>query len=104
MLPPKHEGRQRKVLLTSALNGKGITESWEEIIAHFSFMRKRGILDARRQEQLSTLLEGLVEEELKKQFMADPGVAKRKKRDRGRRAFPLAQPLQRCDPTRQILY
>jgi len=79
MLPPKHEGRQRKVLLTSALNGKGITESWEEIIAHFSFMRKRGILDARRQEQLSTLLEGLVEEELKKQFMADPGVAKRKK-------------------------
>jgi len=79
MLPPKHEGRRRKVLLTSALNGKGIRESWKEIAEHFSFLRELGILERRRQEQLSMLLDGLVEDELKKQFLADPQVAKRKK-------------------------
>ncbi|MDT9546233.1 MAG: methylmalonyl Co-A mutase-associated GTPase MeaB [Chlorobium phaeovibrioides] len=79
MLPPKYEGFHRKVLLTSALNGTGIAESWEEIAAHFSFMRERGILESHRQEQLFRLLEGLVENELKKQFHADPAVVRRKK-------------------------
>jgi len=74
MLPVKHPVWQRDVFLTSALTGKGIRDVWQNISDFFSAMRNSNTLEARRSEQLKSLLYTVLEEMLKKEFFSHPEV------------------------------
>lgn len=74
MLPPKHPFHERKVFLTSAITGTGITDVWQEIQSTVTAMRNRGILQERRQEQLKQLLHTVLDAMLKARFFSDPCV------------------------------
>ncbi|MBM3161965.1 MAG: methylmalonyl Co-A mutase-associated GTPase MeaB [Chlorobi bacterium] len=74
MLPARHTLRERKVFLTSAITGTGISEVWQEIRDTVSSMRSQEILPARRREQLRQLYLGVLETMLKARFFSDPGV------------------------------
>ncbi len=78
ILPAKHPNRKRKVFLTSAITGLGISEVWQDIAAGFEEMRKNGTLEERRREQLNHLLNTVLEEMLKKEFYSHPRVAEAK--------------------------
>ncbi|NTW68930.1 MAG: methylmalonyl Co-A mutase-associated GTPase MeaB [Chlorobiaceae bacterium] len=74
MLPAKHPFWHRNVHLTSAIENKGIKEVWQDILAFFSEMQKRSLLEERRRQQLKQLLYTVVEERLKKEFYTSPEV------------------------------
>jgi len=68
LLPEKHPGWERDVLLTSALEGAGVAEVWRKIKAFEERMRYNGAWDNTRQEQLRHLLYTIAEERLKREF------------------------------------
>ena len=74
LLPAKHPGWDRKVLLTSAVEGTGITEVWQEVTAFMATMQANGQLEQLRRDQLRLLLYTIVEERLKREFYANPAV------------------------------
>ena len=74
MMPIKHAAWQREVFLTSALTGKGIREVWQNISDFAAAMRVGNILEARRHEQLKSLLYTVLEEMLKKEFFSHPEI------------------------------
>jgi LAO/AO transport system kinase len=78
MLPAKHPSWHRNVYLTSALNGKGISEVWQNISEFFIEMRRKNILEERRRIQLNHLLYSVLEEMLKKEFFNHPEVVRSK--------------------------
>ncbi|MEI8032189.1 MAG: methylmalonyl Co-A mutase-associated GTPase MeaB [Chlorobiaceae bacterium] len=78
ILPAKYPNRERKVFLTSAITGLGISEVWQDIAGSFEEMRKTSQLEKRRKEQLSHLLNTVLEEMLKKEFYSHPEVVKAK--------------------------
>lgn len=78
MLPEKHPGHRRKVLLTSARSGAGIKETWEEITGFFDLLQKSGELELRQLQQRSSLLRDLVEWGLRKAYRSDPAIQQRK--------------------------
>ncbi|NTW51917.1 MAG: methylmalonyl Co-A mutase-associated GTPase MeaB [Chlorobiaceae bacterium] len=75
MIPEKHPGWQRKVLLTSALEGTGIGEIWQNIVEFAETMRKNGTWDRQRREQLRLLFYTIAEDRLKREFFSRPAVA-----------------------------
>jgi LAO/AO transport system kinase len=75
MLPEKHPGWKRKVLLTSSVDGTGIAETWENISDFVSMMQADGRLESLRKEQLRLLLYAIVEDRLKREFFGNPAVA-----------------------------
>ncbi len=79
MLPPKHSFWQPQVMLTSAISGTGIGEVWQNISDFFVLMREQNRLQERRSQQLKHLLSTVLEEMLKKEFLAHPEVINTKK-------------------------
>jgi LAO/AO transport system kinase len=75
LLPEKHPGWNRKVLLTSSLEGTGIGEVWQNISEFMAAMKSNGQLDSIRREQLRLLLYTIVEDRLKREFFNRPSVA-----------------------------
>ncbi|NTV01172.1 MAG: methylmalonyl Co-A mutase-associated GTPase MeaB [Chlorobiaceae bacterium] len=75
LLPEKHSGWERKVLLTSSLEGSGIAEIWQELRRFVSAMEASGELGRMRREQLRQLLYTIVEDRLKREFFGNPHVA-----------------------------
>lgn len=74
LLPEKHPGWYRKVLLTSSLEQSGIAEVWQEVERFVSAMEASGELERMRREQLRQLLYAIVEERLKREFFGNPAV------------------------------
>jgi LAO/AO transport system kinase len=68
LLPEKHPGWERKVLLTSALEGTGVRETWQNIEAFAATMKRNGEWNEQRREQLRHLLYTIAEERLKREF------------------------------------
>ena len=75
LLPEKHPGWHRKVLLTSSLDGSGIREVWQNIGEFIGFMKESGQFDRQRQEQLKHLFYTIAEDRLKREFFSRPSVA-----------------------------
>jgi LAO/AO transport system kinase len=74
LLPEKHPGWTRKVLLTSAVSGAGIAETWQTVRDYQGFMQQHGLFEKQRREQLAVLLGSIIEEQLKKEFARYPAV------------------------------
>lgn len=74
LLPEKHPGMERRVLLTSSLEGTGISEVWSDIVDFSRTMHKSGQWQEQRREQLRNLLFTIAEERLKRQFFNHPSV------------------------------
>lgn len=74
LLPEKHPGWERKVLLTSALEGVGIGDVWQNIEAFAATMRKNGEWSEQRKEQLRHLLHTIAKERLKREFYSHLAV------------------------------
>lgn len=68
LLPEKHSGWKRKVLLTSALEGSGVSKVWKTIEAFAAAMQQSGEWSEQRREQSRHLLHAIAEEQLKRQF------------------------------------
>lgn len=75
LLPEKHPGWDRKVLLTSSLEETGIAGVWQEVERFVSAMESNGELERKRREQLRQLLYTIVEDRLKRRFFSNPAVA-----------------------------
>ncbi|NTU58856.1 MAG: methylmalonyl Co-A mutase-associated GTPase MeaB [Chlorobiaceae bacterium] len=75
LIPEKHPGWERKVMLTSALEGAGITEVWHNIVEFSETMRENGTWDEQRKQQLRLLLYTIAEDRLKREFFNRPAVA-----------------------------
>ncbi|HWQ26477.1 MAG TPA: methylmalonyl Co-A mutase-associated GTPase MeaB [Chlorobaculum sp.] len=75
MIPEKHPGWERKVLLTSALEGTGIIDVWRNILEFAETMRNNGTWDEQRRQQLRLLLYAIAEDRLKREFFNRPAVA-----------------------------
>jgi LAO/AO transport system kinase len=75
LLPEKHPGWVRKVLLTSSVEGTGIAEVWRNIEQFVESMKASGQLERSRREQLRLLLYTIVEDRLKREFFGRPAVA-----------------------------
>lgn len=63
-----------RVLIASALDGTGVPEAWEELVAHRAQLADSGALGERRAEQAERWLWDVVEDELKRRFLARDGV------------------------------
>jgi LAO/AO transport system kinase len=74
LLPEKHPGWNRKVMLTSALEDEGISELWSTILHFSETMRNNGVWETQRREQLRLLLYTIVEDRLKREFYSHPAV------------------------------
>lgn len=75
LLPEKHPGWERKVILTSSLECKGIAETWNNVLDFMAFMKKSGELERNRHEQLRLMLHTIIEDRLKREFFSAPAVA-----------------------------
>jgi LAO/AO transport system kinase len=75
LLPEKHPGWKRKVLLTSSLEGSGISEVWQNVAEFIETMTSSGQLDRNRRDQLRLLLYTIIEDRLKREFFKRPSVA-----------------------------
>jgi LAO/AO transport system kinase len=75
MIPEKHPGWERKVLLTSALEDTGIMAVWQNILEFAETMRHNGTWDEQRRQQLRLLLYAIAEDRLKREFFNRPAVA-----------------------------
>jgi LAO/AO transport system kinase len=74
LLPEKHSGWKRKVLLTSALEGAGVSEVWRNIEEFAAAIRQSSEWSEQRREQLRHLLHAITEERLKREFYNAPPV------------------------------
>ena len=77
LLRPTSEAWRTPVLTVSALEGTGIAELWETVMAHRECLTQSGELDQRRCSQAKAWLWRLVEEGLESTFRSDPRVAER---------------------------
>jgi LAO/AO transport system kinase len=74
LMPEKHPEWERKVLLTSALEGTGVSEAWQNIEEFAATMKQNGEWNKQRREQLRHLLYTIAEERLKREFYNAPQV------------------------------
>ena len=74
MVRPKRPGWEVPVLLVSALEGDGVTETWDRIIAAGDRLRSDGAFEAQRAEQAVAWMWSEVHDELRDAFRADPAV------------------------------
>ncbi|ACF11242.1 LAO/AO transport system ATPase [Chlorobaculum parvum NCIB 8327] len=68
LLPEKHTGWERNVLLTSALEGSGVSEVWQIVRRFEERMKQNEAWENTRREQLRNLLYTIAEERLKREF------------------------------------
>ncbi|MFK5690789.1 methylmalonyl Co-A mutase-associated GTPase MeaB [Ornithinimicrobium sp. LYQ92] len=74
LLRGDHEGRRVPVLTCSALEGSGLDEVWEQVLAHREHLARDGGLEQRRADQQLQWLWSLLQTELWSSFRASPGV------------------------------
>jgi LAO/AO transport system kinase len=77
LLRPGSPHWRPQVRVVSALQGHGISELWETVLAQRRALTASGELEARRREQAKAWLWSLVQEGLAAAFRAHPGVAAR---------------------------
>ncbi len=78
-LSPATEGWTIPVLTCSSLEKKGIGELWGNVAGFFEHVQKGGQLEMRRRNQAIEWWRGLVEQELRLRFLANPKVASKAK-------------------------
>lgn len=76
LYPPKPNGWQPKVLLSSALNNSGINETWQLIEEYFNFVKENGHFEMNRQEQNKYWLIQTINDHLRMRFYRDPQIKK----------------------------
>jgi len=76
LYPPKPNGWQPKVLLSSALNNTGINEVWELIEEFLSYVKYNGHFEKNRQEQNKYWLIQTINDHLRLRFYQDPEIKK----------------------------
>jgi LAO/AO transport system kinase len=74
LLRPRSESWTPRVLLASALEGRGIEEFWETVGEHRRVLRASGEFDARRQVQAGAWLWRLLDDGLQAAFRSHPAV------------------------------
>ena len=74
MLPPRRKEEKVPILLTSATEGKGITELIDAIDRLFAVDEASGRSRARRQQQALYWFQQAIEEELLRRFNNDPAI------------------------------
>lgn len=62
MLPPSTPGWETPVLISSAAEGTGLVEVWEQVEAHRALLEESGLLDQRRRHQTERWLDSMIEE------------------------------------------
>ena len=77
LFPPSADGWAPSVLITSALNGEGIRELWEGILAHQAHAEAGGHRLARRREQAVAWMRELVTAGLGRAIASNPEVSAR---------------------------
>ena len=76
LYPPKPNGWQPKVLLSSALNNTGIKEVWDLIEEYLDYVKKNGHFEMNRQEQNKYWLIQTINDHLRLRFYQDPEIKK----------------------------
>lgn len=74
LMPEKHAGWERNVLLTSAIEGAGVGEVWRKIKEFEESTKRNGTLEKTRRKQLRHLLHTIAEERLKRHFYNQAAV------------------------------
>jgi len=74
LYPPKPNGWQPKVLLSSALNNTGISEVWNLIEEYLTFVKQNEYFDKNRQEQDKYWLIQTIDDRLRSQFYQNPEI------------------------------
>lgn len=74
LYPPKTNGWQPKVDLSSALEGTGIKEIWDMIRIYEQQVKQRGYFEKNRVEQRKFWMYETINQYLKKNFYADPRI------------------------------
>ncbi len=74
LLRPGSATWQPRVLVGSALTGRGIPEIWETVLAHRAQAEASGALQARRRRQARDWMWGLLDEGLQRAFREHPNV------------------------------
>ena len=74
LYPLKRSGWTPQVLLASALQGSGIKEIWDMIVAYEDMVRSNQYFNINRQEQRKHWLLQSIDEHLKTSFYKDPAV------------------------------
>jgi LAO/AO transport system kinase len=77
LLRPASPHWRPRVLVTSAVEGRGIPEVWRAVLEHRAALEAGGELEARRREQAKAWLWALVEEGLFAAFRTHPEVERR---------------------------
>lgn len=77
LIRPTDGSWRPRVLTASALEGTGISEIWETVLAHREQAQASGALRRRRRSQARSWMWALVEEGLERRFRAHPGVRER---------------------------
>ncbi len=77
LLRPASTAWTTPVLTTSAVQGTGIAEVWEAILAHREALTETGERDARRRKQAREWMWSLVDEGVQRAFREDENVAAR---------------------------
>jgi LAO/AO transport system kinase len=77
ILSPRSPNWTPPVLTYSALTGNGITELWQQVLAHRERMTKSGELAARRREQQVKWMWSMLEERMLARLKTDPGLRTR---------------------------
>ena len=95
LLRPKHAGWTVEVLLSSAINGSGIRETWDAAERHHAAITETGALGARRAEQARRWLWAEVREQLLGRLRDDDALRQRvgdveRAVERGERSAPSA--------------
>jgi len=62
MLPPSTPGWETPVLIASAAEGTGLSETWEAVEAHRALLEGSGLLEERRRHQTERWLDSMIEE------------------------------------------
>ena len=76
LYPPKPNGWQPKVLLSSALHNTGISEVWDLIEEYLEFVRENDHFDKNRQQQNKFWLIQTIDDRLRSRFYQDPEIKK----------------------------
>ncbi len=74
LLPKKHRLWNPKVMLTSAMTGRGIEEVWNDILQFAAMLRENELFEPARKKQLSQLLRTQVDLQLKDAFYNHPDI------------------------------
>ncbi|MGA2749933.1 MAG: methylmalonyl Co-A mutase-associated GTPase MeaB [Verrucomicrobiota bacterium] len=76
-LLPATSGWKTEAGLCSARTGEGVAEAWKRIEAFYRELEPKGIIAARRRQQMLDWLADLLREELQRDFYQDPRVQSR---------------------------